>query len=227
MEYYTYVWSDRAGVPFYVGKGKRRRAYDTKSRSDEFRSIYDRGGCTVEIVDWFIHESQAHAHEARLIEKYGRRDCGGLLVNKTDGGDGAVGCTPTETTRAKIREAKLNLCASSRANISASLKGRTLSETHRERIGDANRRRVYKAETLSRMSAAMRLAAPRGEYKGVTFDKSRNKWSSEIKGESGRRFLGRFCSAEVAARAYDAAAVEEFGFGNTYLNFPEEYREAA
>jgi hypothetical protein len=227
MEFYTYVWRDAVGVPFYVGKGKRRRAYDTTSRTTDFKEIHAAGGCSVEIVDWFIHESQAHAHEVELIERYGRREFGGLLVNKTDGGDGATGCTPSDDTRAKIRNAKINLSAEARANLSASLSGRTLSKAHRDKISDANRGREYNSETLSKMSDAMRLAAPRGAFKGVTFDRARGKWSAEIKTADGRKYLGRFCDPETAARVYDAAAVAAFGLGNAYLNFPDEHREAA
>ncbi|TIV38948.1 MAG: hypothetical protein E5V91_12445 [Mesorhizobium sp.] len=101
--YYTYVWRDANGVPFYIGKGKGRRAQNTTMRSEDFKSVHAQGCCTVEIVDWFIHESQAHACEVELIERYGRREFGGLLVNKTDGGDGVS--NPSAETRAKLRVA--------------------------------------------------------------------------------------------------------------------------
>ena len=57
-------------------------------------------------------------------------------------------------------------------------------------------------------------------YKGVCLDKSRGLWLAHIK--SGGRFsnLGRFQTAEEAARAYDTAARERFGeFARP--NFPE------
>jgi hypothetical protein len=44
-------------------------------------------------------------------------------------------------------------------------------------------------------------------YKGVTFDKQRQKWVATIQG----RFLGRFEKIEDAGLAYDLAAKKVFG----------------
>lgn len=56
-------------------------------------------------------------------------------------------------------------------------------------------------------------------YKGVYFDKSRNKWQAYIDGPHGRIHLGRFSQETDAARAYDEKAKEVFGeFAR--LNFP-------
>jgi hypothetical protein len=46
---------------------------------------------------------------------------------------------------------------------------------------------------------------------GVTFDKARDKWRAQIRIAGRKVNLGRFASAEEAARAYDAAALKEFG----------------
>ena len=221
MEYYTYIWRDANGSPFYVGKGKGRRAYDVTSRSKAFTEVHARGGCSVEISDWFLHESQALADEMELIERYGRQEYGGLLVNKTDGGDGATGCSPSAETRAKISFAKRSLSESGRANLSEALSGRKLSQAHRAKIGAAGCNRVLNPESLTKMSESMRRLCPRGQFKGTTFDRARGKWSAEIKTDSGRKYLGRFATQEDAARAYDAAAFSAWGH-DCYLNFPEE-----
>lgn len=48
-------------------------------------------------------------------------------------------------------------------------------------------------------------------YKGVIFDKSRNKWRAEIAFNKERKYLGRFDSAEEASQAYREATVKYHG----------------
>ena len=55
-------------------------------------------------------------------------------------------------------------------------------------------------------------------YKGVYFDKTRNKWHSQIKVNYNGIFIGRFTDEIDAAHAYDTKAKELFG-EFAYLNF--------
>jgi len=59
---------------------------------------------------------------------------------------------------------------------------------------------------------------PSSEYKGVSWDKSRDRWVTRITGI--KTFIGRFDSEEEAARAYDAVARERGEYAR--LNFPNE-----
>jgi len=59
----------------------------------------------------------------------------------------------------------------------------------------------------------------RSGFKGVSWNESRKKWRAGICIEGKSIHLGRFTSAQEAARAYDAKAIELFG-EFACLNFP-------
>lgn len=247
--YYTYVWRDANGTPFYVGKGKGRRAYNTTAsrRSADFLAVYAQGGCTVEIVDDFILESQAHAKEVELIERYGRREFGGLLINKTDGGEGMSGAVMSAESRSKQSKARIGIVFTEehRANIGAAQRGHTRWAGKKHKPSTIEKFRVIHGgrseETRANMSAAltgrkldnghkenigaaMRNSGPRGGFKGVSFDRNKSRWSAKIKIAGRTVNLGRFEEAETAAHVYDDAAVEAWGLGNCYINFPDRYQ---
>lgn len=72
-KFYVYVWY-KEGIPVYVGKGTRKRAY----RNDEV---------DVEIYQNNLTEQEAFALEKHLISVFGRADKNeGSLMNLTDGG---------------------------------------------------------------------------------------------------------------------------------------------
>jgi len=97
---------------------------------------------------------------------------------------------------------------------------------HRDRNGLNNRRgNLRKASAEKQIQNQSLRVCNKSGYRGVSFDSTRKKWIAQI-GDPKRhtyRFLGRFSSAEAAARRYDEAAKERFGeFANP--NFPEEAR---
>lgn len=50
-----------------------------------------------------------------------------------------------------------------------------------------------------------------GNYKGISWDASRNKWQTGINIDGKRHGLGRFYSEEEAARVYDETAIDVYG----------------
>jgi len=65
-------------------------------------------------------------------------------------------------------------------------------------------------DVLARRSRGLNINNKSG-YRGVSFDKSRNKWHAEITVDWKKIHLGRFDTPEQAALAYNKAAIEQRG----------------
>lgn len=90
------------GIPYYIGKGKNNRAYETHGKRIQVPKEKDR----IIIMESNLSEIGALALERRYIRWYGRKDLGtGVLYNKTEGGDSLYGYIPSKKTREKISKA--------------------------------------------------------------------------------------------------------------------------
>ena len=93
-------------TPFYVGKGKDKRAFSTKGRNKFWNNMVNKYGFEVVILCDGLTEAQSFEIEKQYIKKYGFRNKGGVLVNQTEGGTGGN----TETLENKEqRRKKLSL----------------------------------------------------------------------------------------------------------------------
>ncbi|HEY8126128.1 MAG TPA: NUMOD3 domain-containing DNA-binding protein [Methylocystis sp.] len=97
-------WRADVSACFYVGKGRSRRAHDTKrGRNRHYRNVVaklSREGFEVDvrIVAEGLSEEEAFALEVQRIAHW--RALGAPLTNLTDGGEGASGFVWTEEMRA-------------------------------------------------------------------------------------------------------------------------------
>jgi hypothetical protein len=111
MEYYTYAYLREDKTPWYIGKGKGRRAYQ---KHDYFSSP---SKDKILILKNNLTEQEAYKHEIYMINIFGRKDLGtGILCNKTNGGD----APPVFTGHTE----------ESKRKISKSLKGRVTRPPH-------------------------------------------------------------------------------------------------
>lgn len=96
MVYYTYAYLREDGTPYYIGKGKDRRAYLTHNVNIP---PLDR----ILFLKRNLTEEEAHKHEQYMISVLGRKDLGtGILRNLTSGGEGCSGRIIGEEQKQKI-----------------------------------------------------------------------------------------------------------------------------
>lgn len=132
--FYTYAYLREDKTPYYIGKGKGSRIYkksknDIKPPKDKSRIIFLKQGLT---------EKEAFKHEKYMIAVFGRKDLeSGILLNRTDGGDGASGNIQTEETKQKR---------------SITLKGKSRPDEVKEKIGNKNRGKTHSQETRQKIS---------------------------------------------------------------------------
>ena len=88
--YYVYAYLREDQTPYYIGKGKGKRAWEKWSHN--YRGIQlPTDNTRIVILEQELDEQLALDIESELIKHYGRKDLGtGILYNKTDGGPNPV-----------------------------------------------------------------------------------------------------------------------------------------
>jgi hypothetical protein len=102
-QYYTYAYLREDGTPYYIGKGKKKRAYHPYNRNAKCPPKE-----RILFLKKNLSEEEAIKHEIYMISLFGRKNNGtGILHNFTDGGEGKSGLKDSLETKRKKSQAML------------------------------------------------------------------------------------------------------------------------
>lgn len=173
-EYYVYQYVREDGSPYYIGKGKGRRAYATHPHI-----AVPKDRSRIQFIREHMTEPDALELEIQLIALYGRKSVGdGILRNLTAGGEGTSGITLSEDHKRKISEAN--------KGKKVPTVSRSSLEGYIMRYGAEDGQRLYDEQRVKKDSMSLDAFIKRfGEIEGpVKYQARQHEMSERMAGEN-------------------------------------------
>lgn len=124
--YYVYAYLRLDNTPYYIGKGKGRRAFQPHKRKNN-ADLCPKDPSKIFIIESNLTNVGACAIERRLIRWYGRKnDNTGILHNLSDGGDGGNGGSNKNKAMSEEQKIKISITKTGKKLGCSPLKGRTM-----------------------------------------------------------------------------------------------------
>ena len=210
--YYVYAYVRKSdGTPYYIGKGRGKRAYakhpGISIPCDKTKIIF---------LEKNLSEIGAFAIERRLIAWWGRKDIStGILLNRTDGGEGASGAKLSAHQRNSVADSNRRRVwkDESRKKLSEHNKGKPISENtkkalleHQKNISvekkDEISEKLSKALTGRTFSDSHKSALSESAKKRTYSEETRRKLSEAAKRRHARAKAERNDSSKNVDELY-------------------------
>lgn len=168
--YYIYFYLREDFTPYYVGKGKKNRAWNDRKGvqlpKDKSKII---------LIEQNLTELQAFILERYYIRWFGRKDIGkGILHNRTDGGEGVSGRIVSEETKQKISESNKGRSKKPKAKEILLKHSATM-----KLIWSGKNSKLRSAEAREKRSNAKIRNWKNDNYRKIKIDSINNLWRDE------------------------------------------------
>jgi hypothetical protein len=221
LVYYVYAYLRKNGTPFYIGKGKNRRAW---TKHTYINPPKDRS--RIVIMESNLTEIGALALERRMIRWHGRKDIGtGILLNRTDGGESMFGLS--KKSKAKHSTGIKNAWADPNSKYNDPKWRKRRNEKIKEALNSANCKNKdpeWKKSQSERMKAALadpNFVCNKPEFRQKISNTIQALWDDpnsylntpefrQKQIEAGHKRQKRYLVTNPAGESYEIVGLEKF-----------------
>ena len=189
--YYIYAYIRDDGSPYYIGRGKKFRAYGMHKRSDNI-DIRPKDKSKIIFLEKNLTKEESINLEKYYIAKYGRKEFGGILVNIREGGEDIKDWTPEMRKKMSIISSKRK--ASKETKLKMSIARKNIKPNLNSIVKMVNTRKLRNNYKHTKESKLKLSISHKGLYSGA-----KNPMAKKVfVYDKGNNYIGEFDTGREA-----------------------------